>query len=464
MMASLKRRLLWTLLGLILFAWVSSAVMTYFYANRVLLQQVDRQLEQYADLVSYITDVFAKQIEDDLPLYEKWTGHDYDQAHLEPMVIDGPVSEGLTPAVNIWEGENLIAVVENSPRFPRPLRAGISSRDMPGGVGQWRTLALQDKPNGLWIHVGIELGAARQSMLETLGRALLPLLIVLPLTVIVLYLGVARGLLPLRHLADQISHRKAGQLDPVDTEAVPEEVAGLVNSLNSLLVRLATALESEQRFTANAAHELMTPLAAIKTEVQLCQRQLKDEEGVAMLARIGQRVDRASHTVEQLLALARVDPDAPMKTAPVELRSLLVEVTAETAHLAPLRNLTVELGEGPEVTLVGNSEALAIMMRNLLVNAFRYATPGSKVVITLSKTGELHLCNDCEPLSSSEFEHLWDRFYRVPGSDGLGVGLGLSIVGRIAQLHDASLCVEPQSGARGFCIRVAFIQSNSKGA
>lgn len=458
MTASLKRRLIWILLGLTLFAWVTSALVTYIHTNRVLNQQVDRQLEQYADLVGYITGVFARQIEEGLPLYESWTGHDYDQAHLEPIVIEGPVSEGMTPAVNIWEGENLIAIIANSPRFDRPVRPGFANRRLADGSGRWRTLARMDEANGLWILVGIELGAARGAMLETLGRSLQPLMIVLPLTVAVLYLGVARGLLPLRHLANQISRRSPGQLDPVDTESVPVEVAGVVDSLNALLARLATALEGEQRFTANAAHELMTPLAAIKTEVQLCQRQMKEEPGKTMLDRIAQRVDRASHTVEQLLTLARVDPDAPMPTGPVAVRLLLSDVLAETAHLCSVRQLEVDFLEGEEMTLVGNSEALAILMRNLLVNAFRYATPGSSVQLALSPGPVLSICNDCEPLSKAEFASLSKRFYRVPGSEGLGAGLGLSIANRVAELHGASLQVGPQCGERGFCVRVNFSQ------
>lgn len=458
MTASLKKRLIWILLGLTLFAWVTSAWVTYVYANRVLNQQVDRQLEQYADLVAYITGVFARQIEEDLPIYESWTGHDYDQAHIEPIVIEGPISVDMTPAVNIWEGANLIAVVANSPRFDRPGAQGFVNLPAPGGEGQWRTLAREDEANGLWILVGIELDAARHSMLETLGRSLLPLMIVLPLTVIVLYLGVARGLLPLRHLAGQISHRNPGQLDPVDTESVPEEVLGVVDSLNVLLGRLAVALEGEQRFTANAAHELMTPLAAIKTEVQLCQRQLKDEPGRSMLERIVQRVDRASHTVEQLLTLARVDPDAPLATGPVSLRPLLTEILAETAHLCSPRDLDVDFVSGPECQMVGNSEALAIMLRNLLVNAFRYATPGSVVRVELSEGPRLEICNDCEPLSKTEFATLSERFYRVPGSEGLGAGLGLSIVSRVMELHGGVLRLCPQQGERGFCAQLNFSQ------
>ncbi len=461
MTASLQQRLTIILLALTLFAWIGSAGVTYFYANRVLLEQVDRQLGQYADLVNYITRVFERQLAQGQPLYEAWSGHDYDLAHLEPILIEGIVTEGLAPAINIWEKQSRIAVLAGSPLFERPDTEGLVDRELKDGQGHWRLLSKRDENSGLWIQVGIEMGAARRDMLGTLGSAFMPLLIVLPLTVALLYLGVARGLLPLRNLAGQIARRKTGLLDPVDTQKVPRELNSVVLSLNELLSRLAQAMDAEQRFTANAAHELLTPLAAIKTEVQLCQRQLKTEPAAGMLARITQRVDRATHTVEQLLTLARLDPGAPVVVAPVELRGLLIETLADTAHLAAERGLVVDLEEGDAIPIQANAEALAIMFRNLLVNAFRYSSGDPVVSIRLKLAGEvsLEICNDCEPLSSAEHQQLAERFYRIPGSAGLGAGLGLSIATRISELHGASIVTSPGDQGRGFCVRVSFPQS-----
>lgn len=460
MTVSLQKRLTWILLALTLFAWIGSAAVTYFYANRVLLEQVDRQLGQYADLVNYITRVFERQLAEGQPLYEAWSGHNYDRAHLEPIVIETPLSAGLAPAINVWENQDRIAVLAGSPLFERPTSEGLSDTELDGG-GQWRLLSNRDEATGLWVQVGIELGAARRDMAATLGRAVLPLLIVLPLTVAVLYLGVAGGLRPLNNLASQISRRKPGLLEPVATTDVPSELNSVVLSLNNLLARLAEAMEGEQRFTANAAHELLTPLAAIKTEVQLCQRQLREEPAASMLLRITQRVDRATHTVEQLLTLARLDPDAPLDGAPVELRALLTEALADTAHLAADRQLSVALEEGTAISLQGNAEALAIMFRNLLVNAFKYSSGNAEVTISLRQQSEevvLEICNDCEPLSVAEHAQLGERFYRVPGSAGQGAGLGLSIVDRIARLHGARLDTGPGDGGRGFCARVSLSQ------
>jgi signal transduction histidine kinase len=461
MKASLQHRLVWTLLGFTLFAWLASAGVTYVYVNRVLQQQVDSQLSQYASLVAYITGVFARQLEEGAPLYESWSGHDYGQAYLEPIVIDGLGADGFTPAVNIWEDGHLIAVLEGSPRFGPPAEPGIVDAEMPDGSGHWRILSRYSEEDAVWIRVGIERGAARRDLLQTLGRSLLPLLIVLPLTIVVLYLGVTRGLRPLRDLAEQISRRKPGLLDPVDTAAVPAEVAGVVDALNDLLRRLAEALESEQRFTANAAHELLTPLAAIKTEVQLCERQLRGVAGAEKLARIASRVDRASHSVEQLLTLARLDPERPQVREPVALRPLLETALADGGHLAAQRDLRVSLEDGPDCTIPGSEEAIAILLRNLVNNAFRYATLGSVVRLALSQDdGEVRLTidNDCEPLTEAEFAQLGRRFYRVPGSEGMGSGLGLSIVNRIAELHEATIETGPGERGRGFRAAVRFIQ------
>ncbi|MEH6583668.1 MAG: ATP-binding protein [Halioglobus sp.] len=459
MRVSLRRRLIGTLLALILLAWGTSTLVTGVYAGRVMLEQVDRQLEQYSDLVNFITQVFAQQADDGRTLLEPWSQAALERGSPGPMVIDSTMDERLSPALNIWLDDSLLAVLESSPRFARPDVEGFSYLRLEEDGSQWRVLARYDEPTGLWLLVGMELEAARWAMLGIFGRALFPLLVVLPLTLALLYFGVTRGLGPLKALAEQIARRNPRVLDPVESEDVPEEIQPLVDSLNTLLQRLAHALEGEQRFTANAAHELMTPLAAIKTEVQLCQRQLDDPRGSAMLERIALRVDRASHTVEQLLTLARVDPETPLPTTRLDLQSLLAEIVLETAHLAADRGLSIDLREGQGITVGGSEEALAILLRNLLINAFRYADAGSTVRVRLESDGgkvSLEICNACPALSGEEYQRITERFYRVPGSAGLGAGLGLSIVARIAQQHGAAFSAGADSSGSGFCARVAF--------
>ncbi len=458
MMQSLRTRLVMILLALILAAWVAAAMVSYLFVSRVMLEQVDNQLAQYSDLVNYITQVFARRVDQGIPLSEPWLRGEFETARLNPIVIEAPAGRRMNPALNIWLGDDLIAVMADSPRFNQPLEEGYGFGRVAEGGGRWRTLTRYDAVNDLWMQVGIELEGARQALLGILARTLLPLLLVLPLTVGLLYYGVSRGLAPLKGLADQIARRNPGLLDPVAIAGVPVEVRPVVSSLNGLLRRLALALESEQRFTANAAHELLTPLAAIKTEVQVCQLRLAQDPAAAMLGRIARRVDRATHTVEQLLTLARLDPDQPLPAEPVSMSALLAEVLADIGHLARDRGLEVDITDCDEPNVRGSEEALSIMLRNLLVNAFRYATENSTVEMRMQceKGVEVTICNDCEPLSGREFERITERFYRVAGSAGQGAGLGLSIVARIAERHGATLAISPRADGRGFCVRLQF--------
>jgi len=449
--ASLYRRLVSILLGLIAFTWLTTAALLYFSPARALEQLIDQQLREYAHVVTYITGVFSRQIDEGLPLYEAWREYDLDELKRRPLVVEGMEEPGPSPAVNVWLNNRLIGLIEGSPRFARPVREGFDYVEGPQG-GRWRVYSRYDADSEVWIRVGVDFESARAQVLRSFAHTMLPVLVVVPLTLAVLLWGVARGLEPLKSLAGQIARRRPGQLQPVVTEGVPVEVSVVVRAINRLLERLTSALEAEQRFTANAAHELRTPLAAIKTEVQLCQRQIADEPGRAMLARIAQRVDRASHTVEQLLTLARVEPEAELAQESVPLRALLAEVLAETAHLAAERDLAIDLEEGPEMAVKGNREALAIQLRNLLVNAFRYASAGSAVRLRLTRRDSVRLdiSNDCPALSAAEFEQIRNRFYRVPGSAGQGAGLGLSIVERIAELHGATFTAGPREDGSGF--------------
>lgn len=466
MSVSLKQRLLWILIGLITFIWVISAFLLYLSSGKALEQQVDSQLRDYAHIVTYIARVYARQIDEALPLYETWSDQPLEELRRSPMIIEAPAEGEARLAVNVWQASNMIAMVAGSPFFSRPETQGLSYLDAPGG-GRWRALTTYDEISEVWIRVAVEFAPARRALVGTLAQAMLPLLVVLPLTLGVLYFGVTGGLVPLNRLARQIARRSPSQLDPVSTEDIPAEMREVVDSLNTLMERLAFALEGEQRFTANAAHELMTPLAAIKAEVQLCQRRLQGAkgeesaeraEGADMLRPIAARVDRATHTVEQLLTLARVEPGAQVPRTDVAIRALLQEVLAETGHLAAERDLSVALEEGPEIVVEGNAEALAILMRNLLINAFRYATEHTEVVVGLSDQGgvELSVSNDCPPLSEGEFRQVAERFYRVPGQGAPGAGLGLSIVRRIAELHDAHMMTGPRDAMGGFVARVRF--------
>jgi signal transduction histidine kinase len=260
-------------------------------------------------------------------------------------------------------------------------------------------------------------------------------------------------------LAEKIKARKPQVLEPIDTDDVPLEIRPVVLALNNLLESLRRALVSESRFTANAAHELQTPLAAIKAEVQRHQRQVRDNGNSQMLARISTRVSRATNTVTQLLTLARLDPEQEFQREQVNLREIVIEAIAEEGGTAMDRGLDIRVPEGPDMRIEGHPDWLKILVRNLVANAFRHSPAHSVVEITLNRQPgcvRLRIGNDCESIPREQRRQLTDRFYRLPGNAADGVGLGLSIVARIVDLHGADLRLDQWRGDRGFLAQVDF--------
>ena len=240
----------------------------------------------------------------------------------------------------------------------------------------------------------------------------------------------------------------------------PDEVRPLVGSLNRLLGRVEAALEQERRFTADAAHELRTPLAALKTQAQVAKGAGEAAGRQHALDQVIAGCDRAAHLVEQLLTLARLDPQrAGQRHAPVDLRELAVQVLAELAPLALAKNIEIGLAEGPVGRVSGDALMLDVLLRNLVDNAIRYTPPGGEVSVAVERTGreiELSGTDDGPGIPAEERDKVGQRFYRILGSGESGSGLGLSIVLRIAELHGASVTLGEGRGGRGLRVGVRF--------
>ena len=369
-------------------------------------------------------------------------------------VDDGP----LAPAVNIFIGEQQLIIGENTPIFQLPNKAKLKVFDRIGEPKEvWRVLYSHDEELDVWFAVGVNLNRAENSLRWIFASMLMPLLIVLPLTGLFIYYGTSHGIKPLRKLAEQISERTPESLAPIEADCPYSELEPLHSSLNSLLARLERALESEQRFTANAAHEMQTPLAAIKIEVQLCQRMVTDDGIKAMLSRINDRVDRASHTVKQLLTLARLDPQLQVNYDVLDLNELLLEVSAELGHIAADKNLSISLSDTSVLTS-GNREGLLILLRNILGNAFKYTPDNGRINVGLAQSDviTLTITNDCDDIADEDVAKLSDRFYRPAGSSSTGAGLGLSMVERICEMHRGSFSYSYNRDSKQFEVSITF--------
>lgn len=283
---------------------------------------------------------------------------------------------------------------------------------------------------------------ARDEIVEALGDALVwPLAAALPALAAAIWLGVGSGLRPLRELRAQLARRDAADLAPLDAERAPQEIAPLVAELNRLFERIGEAMARERRLTADAAHELRTPLAVLSTQAQVARRAAHDAARNEALDALVAGAARAARLIEQMLTLARLEAgQAQGEARRVDLRSLAREALAAVAPRAIEKDLDIALEDGPAPEVEGHPELLAILARNLLDNAVRYTPPGGRVRAALTATGGavvLEVTDNGPGVPPEELGRLGERFHRLAGSSEPGSGLGLSIVLRIAQLHRA---------------------------
>jgi two-component system sensor histidine kinase TctE len=317
----------------------------------------------------------------------------------------------------------------------------------------------------LWVPVEGARGVALVQVAETREKrsvlaaeiikgVMLPQFVILPLAVLLVWLALVRGIKPLSQLEERIRARRPDDLSPLDEHAVPQEVGPLVDSVNGLLTRLQDSIAMQKRFLADAAHQLKTPLAGLRMQADLAQRQGTTAADLKQsLKQIGHASARATHTVNQLLALARAEGGAAaLARQPCDIAQLSVEAVREAVPRALERR--VDLGyEGPEpgaseLTRPGNPTLLKEMIRNLLDNALNY-TPSSAErpgVITLRVRGDplnralvLQVEDNGPGIPALERERIFEPFYRALGTNVDGSGLGLPIVREIAHRHDAQV-------------------------
>lgn len=454
MSRSLGNRLLMILLATTMSVWVAVSVGIWLLGTGAIERQIDRQLRNMVMALSYTMDGF---ITAGFPGGTRGTQLDYEviQSREGATYIVAVPEDELRIALNVWYGDFLTAMTSGAPRFPPPHAAGITDNTLADG-SQWRVIRSRYKNSELWLVAGLNKATLAAESRSLLLAVLSPLLAGLLLIVPLIYYAVRNGLQPLRNLEQQIAQRSSTDLHAVETDDVPREVAPVVTALNRLLLQLGAAIEKEKRITADAAHELQTPLASIKTEVQLALRHAPDADR-ALLQRIIERVNRASRAVKQLTALSRLEAADQPFTQRVQLQDIVSQVLDSYREQRAVRNLTVTRDDCA-AEIQGNVDMLTILLDNLIRNAFIHASEGSSVHIGLTdgSAPELLVENDCRDISANEWRLITQRFYRVPGSQGDGSGLGMSIAQRICELHGAVLSVGRRVTGDGFSARVTF--------
>jgi two-component system sensor histidine kinase TctE len=295
-------------------------------------------------------------------------------------------------------------------------------------------------------------------VLELLFASTVPQLLIAFAAVALFWLGIGQGLRPLDRLRDEIAARSPRDLRPVSEQDKPQEVRSLIGALNRLLFRLNSAIESQQRFIANAAHQLRTPLAGLKTHAELARRQPSTSELRPLLDMIAGETQRASHLVNQLLTLARAEPGEAPSGQPVNLHEIISRDLRDWVQRAVAKS--IDLGfELEDAWTLGEPLLLRELAANLLDNALAYTQAGGSVTVrTGTRDGEsvIEVEDNGPGIPETEREKVFERFYRIASTAGEGCGLGLSIVSEIAERHGGRIDLSQPSGGRGTLIRAAF--------
>ncbi|MES2114267.1 MAG: sensor histidine kinase N-terminal domain-containing protein [Pseudomonadota bacterium] len=280
---------------------------------------------------------------------------------------------------------------------------------------------------------------------EIIKGVILPQFIILPIVLALVWFALARGLSPLAQLQERIRARNPDDLSPIEARQVPEEISPLVNSLNDMLGRLSQSIAMQKRFIADAAHQMKTPLAGMRTQSELALRQTDHEEIHRSLEQLAKSSQAATRLVNQLLALARTEnqPQAGVAFTPLDLGELARNVVQDWVPASFANRIDLGLEPPPEpVQIAGDPTMLREMLSNLIDNALRYTPAGGSVTVRVHATAEhafLEVEDTGPGIAPAERERVFERFYRILGSNVEGSGLGLAIVREVAQQHGAEV-------------------------
>jgi two-component system, OmpR family, sensor histidine kinase QseC len=422
--SSLRRSLLVLLMAGTSLVWAAIAVGTFLDARHHTARIFDAQLAEYAEVLASIAGH---------EVYEIAPGSTtQDHAH--------ELGQACTYQVFSLVGELLLRS-DSAPVTPLATRDGFSDVEVAGVA--WRAFRLADAENRLLIIVAHRLDDREAVVRDFALRLMLPLLLGLPLVGVAIWIAVSRSVAPIERIAGEVRGRGLDRLSPLGADDVPREIAPLVSALNQLFERLERSFENERRFTGDAAHELRTPLAALKTHAEVALTTASDERRRRSLAHVVEGVDRASRLVEQLLALARLDASHAGFDTPVDLAEVAGEALEPMRAPGRERQIEVRL-ETPAVlpVVMGEGAMLHALVRNLAENALRHAPEGGVVRLRVeSGDGRVRLVvEDSGPgVAPALRGRIFDRHYRVPGSSGGAGGLGLSIARRVVELHGGAI-------------------------
>ena len=432
---SLRARLLWFLLAAIVLAAGAQALVAY----RTVLKEAD-------DIFDYHMQQMALSL----------------RAGLPPSAAVGGIGSGeqnFDFVVQVWTADG-VRIFESAEQAALPQLAVLGFADVRARGTTYRVFSMQT--SGLVIQVAQDM-AARRNMAGALAlRTIAPVALMAPLLMLVVWWVVSRSLAPVARVRKQVASRQADDLSAVSEEDLPDEVRPLVQELNLLFDRVRHAFDAQKHFVADAAHELRSPLAALKLQVQGLQRAPDAAARDLAVSRLVAGIDRATRLVEQMLALARHEASmaAGAKPQPVDLAEVARLAISDAVAAAQARGIDVGVSHADAGAVVnGQPEALRMLLRNLIDNAVKYTPEQGRVDVAIATNGaavELSVDDSGPGLPEEERARVLDRFYRSGEPQAPGSGLGLAIVKSIADLHGASVMLAASPSLGGLRVLVRF--------
>lgn len=441
---SLQGRLLLLVLGMVAGVWLATAAMTWLDVRHELDELLDSHLAQGAALL------VAQQL--------------HEPSAEEDQGVEAPVLHRYAPKVafQVFHEGRLKLRSANAPSLPMidpggRFHSGFSTVRIDGAA--WRVFAAHGGESDVQVYVGERMDSRSSILWAVLRSTLWPMVVALPLLALAAWWAVRQGVSPLRRLGQTLARREPQALSPVMVDGAPSEMAPMLDALNGLFRRIGDLMESERRFTADAAHELRTPIAAIRAQAQVAQAEADDSRRQHALRATLAGCDRAARLVEQLLTLSRLEVGAGLESGTVELGPLVRSVVADAAPAAIRKHQRIEVEAGDECPVRGDATLFAVLARNLVDNAIRYSPQGadSRIEVTRSQGKVQFGIEDSGPgMGQEDMARCGERFFRVLGSGESGSGLGWSIVRRIAAVQGATVSIGRSSRLGGLAVHVEW--------
>lgn len=438
---SLQRRLLLLVLGLVCSVCLLTTALAWWDTRNALDELLDAHLAQAAAIL------VVQQAQD---------------MEAEGPGVDAPSLHRYAPKVafQVFHNGQLSLRSSNAPADALRGKAGefrAGFQTVQVGAEDWRVFAAYGAERDVQVYVG-EAAASRRSILRAvLLSTFWPMLLGLPLLALALWWAVRRSLKPVREFGAELSRRQPDAQQSLPAHGLPAEMVPLAQALNGLLGRIGTLRESERRFTADASHELRTPIAAIRAQAQVALAESDEGLRLQALRNTLAGCDRASHLIDQLLTLSRLEAVAAPAREMLDLNEHIRQAVGELAPQAIAKGQKLVFDGTPGCRLPANTALLSVLVRNLIDNAIRYCPPQADIRVALRMQNQhpvLSVDDSGPGLSEADISRLGERFFRVPGSAADGSGLGWSIVRRIAAVHGLQVQVTRSDTLGGLRISI----------